>query len=425
MAGLLACDRELAMTVRVGVFHPGTQHSWQTALAMQEGRQLGWYATSIFYDPAKWPYRVERLLPVPAARRAHGTFLRRYTPQLDPALVRQLGYWGWIAGALHSLPGNRLATAAVYPWNRAFGRQVINLVEREPVDALWGYDTASLEVFRWAKRRGIFCVLDRAIGHGVTANRVLGAEYARHPEFFSSPFVPKPQRLLDEEQEEMALADLIVVGSPFCANTLIENGCDAHKIRVLAYGFDERRFPGSLPRRTIAENHPINFLFVGNLAPRKGIAYLLQAFAAIPERLASLTLVGRMSMSPLTFEKYAKRVTHVPTVSREKVIDYFCNADCFIFPSLFEGSALVLREIYGAGLGAVHTAAAGSGATHGLNGLIVEPASVEAIIAAVGAVVRDCEQMRRWQQASWDMRPSCTWAKYRVAARDLLAAELR
>ena len=45
--------------MRIGVFHPGTQHSWQTALAFQEAGMLGWYATSAFYDPARWPYRLE------------------------------------------------------------------------------------------------------------------------------------------------------------------------------------------------------------------------------------------------------------------------------------------------------------------------------------------------------------------------------
>jgi hypothetical protein len=39
--------------MKVGVFHPGTQHSWQTALAFQEAGTLAWFATSIFYDPAQ------------------------------------------------------------------------------------------------------------------------------------------------------------------------------------------------------------------------------------------------------------------------------------------------------------------------------------------------------------------------------------
>jgi len=410
------------MSPRVGVFHPGTQHSWQTALSMQEGAQLSWYATSIFYDPAKWPYRVERLLPARVAQRAHGAFLRRYIPQLDSTKVRQLGLWGWIAGALNALPGDAWSASTVYRWNRAFGRQVIDLTEREPVDILWGYDSASLEVFRWAKRRGIFCVLDRTIGHGKTANRILGEEFARHPEFFASPFVPKPQRLLDEEQEEMELADLIVVGSPFCAETLIENGCPSAKVRILGYGYDESLFPAVPPRREIAEDGPIDFLFVGNLAPRKGIAYLLEAFGEIPASLASLTLVGRKSIPARIFERYSKRVRHLPTVSRKAVINYFCRAECFIFPSLFEGSALVLREITGAGLGAVHTAAAGLGVTGGVNGRLIEPASVEAIVGAVTTLAGDRGRIARWQRASWEDRGACTWARYRVAARDLLAA---
>jgi hypothetical protein len=36
--------------LKVGVFHPGTQHSWQTALAFQETEQLEWYLTSVFFN---------------------------------------------------------------------------------------------------------------------------------------------------------------------------------------------------------------------------------------------------------------------------------------------------------------------------------------------------------------------------------------
>ena len=70
--------------MKVAVFHPGTQHSWQTALALQQLERLEWYATSIFYQPDKWPYRLEKILPRALGAKASREFRRFNHPLLDP-----------------------------------------------------------------------------------------------------------------------------------------------------------------------------------------------------------------------------------------------------------------------------------------------------------------------------------------------------
>ncbi|MBC7493030.1 MAG: hypothetical protein H7241_11405, partial [Novosphingobium sp.] len=82
--------------MKIAVFHPGTQHSWQTALALQQLDRLAWYATSIFYQPDRLPYRAERWLPGPLGRKLHSEFRRFSHPALDPALVRTAGLTEWI-----------------------------------------------------------------------------------------------------------------------------------------------------------------------------------------------------------------------------------------------------------------------------------------------------------------------------------------
>ena len=61
--------REGQRSMQIVVAHPGTQHSWQTAYALQQLGRLKFYATSIFYQPERWPYRIERYLPAPLKRR--------------------------------------------------------------------------------------------------------------------------------------------------------------------------------------------------------------------------------------------------------------------------------------------------------------------------------------------------------------------
>ena len=85
----------------VAVFHPGTQHSWQTAYALQQLDRLAWYATSIYYRPDRFPYILERL-PGGIGRRIGNQLRRFHHPGLDPALVRTAGLSEWVERAAFS-----------------------------------------------------------------------------------------------------------------------------------------------------------------------------------------------------------------------------------------------------------------------------------------------------------------------------------
>jgi glycosyltransferase involved in cell wall biosynthesis len=399
--------------MRVGVFHPGTQHSWQTALAFQEAGTLAWYATSVFYDPKRWPYKLEGCVPRRWSQPLSREFRRRYNAILDPAKVRQFGLWEWSEVLLRRLGRHHLAHYANERGNRAFCKQAIQLIEREPVDVLWGYNTSSLEVFQWAKRRGIRCVLDQTIGHPAAQNRVMSGEQERHPEFFADSYRPIDQDSIDRQNAEIAEADLVVVGSDYCARTMVENGCALEKILVANYGYDESLFPKQRPQRSALKNRAIQCLFVGEVGPRKGIAYLLQAFLNIPADKAQLTLVGRMAIPAATFGRYVDRVRHVSQVPRAEIARFFTEADCFVFPSLFEGSAIVLYEACGAGLGIIQTDRCGDGVRLGQNGHVLKEITVSELTKAVEQIITNISLCERWQAASWANRRERSWADYR------------
>jgi glycosyltransferase involved in cell wall biosynthesis len=406
--------------MRIGVFHPGTNHSWQTALAFQENQSLAWYATSVFYDPNRWPYRIESYVPTRYRSKLHREFTRRYTPLLDQKLVRRLSPWQWLQSASTRLQAYRFNLWLQEVGNARFGAPVIGLIEREPVDVVWGYNTTSLEVFRWAKRQGIRCILDQMIGHPVAQNSVMQNEQARHPEFFAADYKPFSQQWIDRQNEEIALADCIVVGSEFCARTLIENGCPEDKIVIVPYGYEDELMPDRMPTRADHRSHPPKFLFVGLIGPRKGIQYLLPAFARLPRDVASLTLVGGLHIPEKTFSQYSDRVQLIPHVPRTEVARYFLQSDCFIFPSLFEGSALVLCEALGFGLGIIQSDSSGTGVAGNRNGIILPSVSEDTVLQAMESVLDNPDQLVDWQQASWNMRGERTWGKYREKIRRLV-----
>ena len=408
------------MSLKIGVFHPGTQHSWQTALAFQESDQLEWYATSIFYDSNRWPFCLERYLPDNKAKKLHREFMRRYSPLLNSKKVRQFGLWEWFESSARRIKIVGLESWCNAKGNVAFGKAVINLIREKPVDVIWGYNTSSLEVFRWAKKQGILCVLDQTIGHPIAMNQVMLKEKEKHPEFFVKDYKPYSSKWLERQNDEILLADLVVVGSKFCAQTMIDNGCPVEKIRIIPYGYDETIFPQKQPIRTILENHPINFLFVGSVGPRKGIAYLLKVIERIAPNRASLTLLGCLNVPIKTFNRFAHRVTHINHVPRNDVIHYLEKADCLIFPSLFEGSALVLNEAIGAGLALIHSQSSGDGVCNGVNGILIKNISVDSLLDAAESIIEQRKLLVKMQQASWDMKTKRSWKVYRQALRDLI-----
>ena len=98
------------------------------------------------------------------------------------------------------------------------------------------------------------------------------------------------------------------------------------------------------------------------------------------------------------------------------------QADCFVLPSLFEGSAVSLHEAVGAGLGIIQSEVAGMGAIDGRNGVRIDSVSVDALVDALQLVLADRQRLLEWQQESWAMRSEWTWARYKKRVQDLVGA---
>jgi glycosyltransferase involved in cell wall biosynthesis len=64
---------------------------------------------------------------------------RRYHPELDPGMLRTLGYWEWIERIGVRLGQRRLERYANEWGNASFARRVTRWVLRDGVDCLWGF----------------------------------------------------------------------------------------------------------------------------------------------------------------------------------------------------------------------------------------------------------------------------------------------
>ncbi|MBK1670944.1 hypothetical protein CKO28_23305 [Rhodovibrio sodomensis] len=408
--------------MRVGVFHPGAQNSWQRALAAQEAGALAWYLSSVQVLSDGPAMQLARALPGALGRGLARELGRRCCPALDPALLRRAGISELVEIALRRL-GRARAGAAVNRWgNAGFARHVIARAMAEPVDLLWTHNDSALESFRWANARGIRCVLDQSIGHPAALADVLARDRARYPALYrNAPPLPDA-RALERADRELERADMVLVGSPFARDTLTARGLRADKIRLLAYGSDETIWgaPRSRPPRA---GRPLEVLFAGTVQPRKGVGALIEAFAEIDPRCARLTLLGRLDVPRAALAPLAGRAVHRPPVPRREVARAMARADVLVLPSLFEGSAVVAYEAQAAGLALIQSAHTGLVVRPGVTGLLLPEVSAAAIRDAVRQLADDPGRLAGMQAAA-AATPPRRWADYRADARALLGLGL-
>jgi glycosyltransferase involved in cell wall biosynthesis len=409
--------------MQVAVFHPGTQHSWQTALALQQLGRLEWYATSIFYQPDRFPYRLERLLPGALAERARAEFRRFAHPSLDPALVRTAGIAEWLERIAARAGWHRLARSIDSYGNHRFVDSIAGAIRSSQRFALWGYNGSSLSSFELARQFGRTCILDRTIGDFRYYNAMMDEIADRYGDWF----LPTERRVsaaaIARDDGEYALADCILVGSETAAQTIRDAAPDPAvpgKLRVLDYCFDEALFAGTPEPLPVGRDRPVRFLFMGLVVPRKGVHHLLEAISAIPRADAELTIVGDLRVPPQVFAAYADRVTYRPTVARADVPSVMREHDVLVLPSYFEGAPIVLYEALASGCALLHSKGCGNAVTPD-TGILLDNLDTESLRTAMLGVIEDRERLSYWKSQAPIAAQQYSFANYRENISRLLA----
>ena len=158
------------------------------------------------------------------------------------------------------------------------------------------------------------------------------------------------RNLLNAARDMLLAAELVTTPSDKTAHRVLELAGEA-TVKVVPNGADAlpEGEPLSVSRRP-------RLVYVGRIAPEKGIALMLRAFGWVREEIpdAELVIVGDWKPSKWLAQKLrraARRggVTLVGQLPREQLQPYYASADIFVFPSLTDTQALVLHEAAHAG----------------------------------------------------------------------------
>jgi glycosyltransferase involved in cell wall biosynthesis len=260
---------------------------------------------------------------------------------------------------------------------------------------LFSYSYAARDLFRFAKTRGWRTVLGQ-IDPGPEEERIVAREHERYPDLGSS-WQPAPARYWAEWQEELDLADVVVVNSDWSRDCLLKSGVPAGKIRVIPLVYEEGQSSAGKDREEQAAeppaNRPVNVLFLGQINLRKGGGRLLDAMRLLRDEPVELTLVGPAEIDPSAWADLPK-VRWMGPVPRSEVDRFYQEADVFILPTLSDGYALTQLEALSQGLPVIASRCCGAAVEHGRNGWVledVEPATLSRTLLHAMERLKDVE----------------------------------
>jgi len=218
----------------------------------------------------------------------------------------------------------------------------------------------------------------------------------------------EPSLRLDEEQRIVAQADGLVAASAGERRALVDDyGADIARTVVIPCGVDTALFrPGDRAeaRARIGTGDTPLVVYVGRIAPIKGLATLLDAIAQLRARASAvrLLIVGGEADEPVSGHEAEIRqrvealglrdvVRFVGAQPQEVLRDYYLAADVTVLPSYYESFGMVALEAMACGSPVIGSRVGGLATTvrDGVTGFLVPDGDATALAERLDAVMAD------------------------------------
>ncbi len=409
--------------MKVAVFHPGTQHSRQTALALQQLGRLAFLATGLF-SSGDSAWRRAETLPGGIGRRIAEERARFAFPALESALVRAFPRYELPERIASRFGFAHLAERLDSAGNAGLGRRMARLAQAEGPFALWGFNGSSLGAFGDPRCAHVPRILDRTIADGRFWNRELAGIRETHADWLLPTHQGWSAAQIARDEAEYRHATHIVCGSVFAADTVRHHAEDpeiAGKLGVLPYPYDQDLYGGGAELARASQTGPVRFLFVGQVGARKGIHHLLAAIRTLPSSDAQLTVAGPLDTPRKMLAPFEDRVDFLGPVARKAIPALMRAHHVLVLPSHFEGSAIVLPEAMASGLALIQSRAAGLGASVA-SGIVLERPDGAELADAMASLCADRGKLHAMRQAAQAESEGRSFAVYRKGVADLLDA---
>ncbi|MEO8601335.1 MAG: glycosyltransferase family 1 protein [bacterium] len=242
----------------------------------------------------------------------------------------------------------------------------------------------------------------------------------RHPELGTAALCRSVRR----SAADAPRARLVIADSQATQRDLVEL-CDVpeSRIRVVPLGVatDFVRQPAEVARAEVRTRFGLSepyLLHVGTHEPRKNLPRLIAAYARLRAGNAAppqLVLAGAPGWGAAAIDDaiarsgVAARIARLGRVAPAALPALYAAAEAFVFPSLYEGFGLPLLEAMACGTPVIASGTAALAEVAGDAALLVDPADVEGLAAAMARLLDDPALRHRLADAGARRAAGYTW----------------
>ncbi len=268
--------------------------------------------------------------------------------------------------------------------------------------------------------------------HGTTAGSSLFFGPHRAKEILSNSIAISREKLVwNSAKRVIAVSDNIARELLQCYHV------PERRVRVVYNGVDTSLFAPQETREEIRRKRNWQgkqvLLYVGQISPRKGLSYLIEAaqivcknrtdvvFAivgGIPSYQESSTVAFLEQLQKTATQQLGNHISFLGPIPNSELPSIHSASDVFVFPSLYEGLPKAVLEAMSCGKPCISTTAGGMPSLIGADeGILVPPADSARLAQAIQTMLSDEQKMRSMgRNAREKIMRDFTW---QVAARKL------
>jgi len=159
------------------------------------------------------------------------------------------------------------------------------------------------------------------------------------------------------------------------------------------------------------------FLHVGTIEPRKNLSFLIKVFEYLKSKYSiphHLYLIGKKGWKSESFFEILKKSPYSQDIvlegflSDEELSAYYTQADCFVFPTLYEGFGLPILEAMQYGCPVVASNNSSLPEVVGEGGVLADETSVEKFAEAIDKIISNADQFKK---AALEQVTQFSWVK--------------
>ena len=401
---------------KIIVAHPGKQHSYRLAEALEKAGYLFKYITTVYDSEKSVLMRLAKnLIGKSDKKRADN----RCTDMIPDDKIKQFcEFRGLLVLAVLRVDKKR----RFYNWyndkiSKAFGRKTAAYAIKNNVDAVICYDASARFCFEILKRKApqIKRIIDNAAMNryglykiyqdlnrdfGILNDKTGFKEYLLY-ENKAFPF-----------KREALLADFHIAASSFSKYTLTSIGIEDDKVVVIPYGVETNRIRS---KTEYLKNGKLKMLYVGEISPQKGIYSLIEIAERFKDTAEIHIAGGGMKKLSLENRKLIneKMICH-GFLHQEELFKLYLECDLFVFPTLGDGFGFVVIEAMAAGLPVIcSTNSVGSDAVqNGENGFIFQAGNVVELAKQIEIFLNNRNIIEEMGKKAVKSVEKFTWEKY-------------